>query len=95
MVRNSLQKAVLVDFLLAWNQFRTNNNAVFCGTAVLKYIKYVEQMHSEIPENYHEAILIYLHDSHNKKFHGFDETMTFSTEELDYHIDSYMNLKVA
>ena len=29
MVRDSLQKAVLVDFLLAKNQFRTNYKATF------------------------------------------------------------------
>ena len=68
----------------AFNRAVPENNILF------KYIKYIEQVHSEIPEKYHEAILSNLRNCHSSSFGGFDETKTFSTDELDQHINDFM-----
>ena len=69
---------------------RNHNRRVPENNILVKYIQYIEQIHSEIPENYHEAILFNLRSLHYSSFGGFNEDITFSTDQLDQHIDEFM-----
>lgn len=66
------------------------NSIVPVNNILLKYIQYLEEMHSGIPEKYHLAILNNLRNLHYSSFGKFEETTTFSPEELDQHINEFM-----
>lgn len=69
---------------------RNYNRQVPENNILAKYVLYIEQAHSEIPEKYHEAIIYNLHNLHYSSFGGFDESITFSTDELDQQINEFM-----
>lgn len=71
------------------NQY-THNKKIPENNVLYKYLQYLEEIHSEIPEKYYSAMLDNLRNLHYSSFGKFEETITFSPDELDQHINEFM-----